>query len=47
MSLDGKNETGRSMIELLGVLSVVGVLAIGGIQCYTYAMAKFKSKSDN
>ena len=35
---DRKNEQGRSMTEMLGVLAVVGVLSIGGIAGYTYAM---------
>ena len=33
-------ETGRSMVEMLGVLAVVGVLSVGGIAGYTYAMNK-------
>lgn len=38
-----KNEqTGRSMVEMLGVLAIVGVLSVGGITGYTKAMAKFK-----
>ena len=38
-----KNEqTGRSMIEMLGVLAIVGVLSVGGIAGYSKAMAKFK-----
>ena len=31
-------ETGRSMVEMLGVLAIIGVLSIGGIAGYTYAM---------
>ena len=34
------NECGRSMVEILGVLAIIGVLSIGGIQGYTYAMNK-------
>ena len=33
-------EQGRSMVEMLGVLAVVGVLSVGGIAGYTYAMNK-------
>ena len=33
-------ESGRSMVEMLGVLAVVGVLSVGGIAGYTYAMNK-------
>ena len=29
------------MTEMLGVLPVIGVLSIGGIQGYTYAMNKY------
>ena len=35
-------EAGRSMVEMLGVLAIVGVLSIGGISGYSKAMAKFK-----
>ena len=34
-------ETGRSMVEMLGVLAVVGVLSVGSIAGYTYAMNKY------
>ncbi len=37
-----KNEVGRSMIEMLGVLAIVGVLSVGGITGYSKAMMKFK-----
>ena len=37
------NEHGRSMVEMLGVLAVVGVLSIGGIQGYSYAMNKYRA----
>ena len=37
------NEQGRSMIEMLGVLAIVGVLSVGGIAGYSKAMAKFKA----
>lgn len=36
------NETGRSMIEMLGVLAIVGVLSVGGIAGYSQAMSKYK-----
>ena len=36
------NETGRSMIEMLGVLAIVGVLSVGGIAGYSKAMEKMK-----
>ena len=36
------NELGRSMIEMLGVLAIIGVLSVGGISGYTEAMRKYK-----
>ena len=38
-----ENETGRSMIEMLGVLAIIGVLSVGGIAGYSKAMTKFKT----
>ena len=35
-------QSGRSMIEMLGVLAIVGVLSVGGIAGYSKAMEKFK-----
>lgn len=35
-------ETGRSMIEMLGVLAIVGVLSVGGIAGYSKAMEQWK-----
>ena len=35
-------QSGRSMVEMLGVLAIVGVLSIGGIAGYSKAMAKYK-----
>ena len=38
-----KNEqNGRSMVEMLGVLAIIGVLSVGGIAGYSKAMTKFK-----
>ena len=37
------NEKGRSMIEMLGVLAIVGVLSVGGIAGYSKAMGKYKT----
>ena len=36
------NCTGRSMIEMLGVLAIIAVLTVGGIAGYSKAMQKFK-----
>ena len=37
------SESGRSMVETLGVLAIMGVLAIGGIAGYRYAMDKYNA----
>jgi type II secretory pathway pseudopilin PulG len=37
------NQKGRSMIEMLGVLAIIGVLSVGGIAGYSKAMAKFRA----
>ena len=42
-NLRRKNESGRSMVEMLGVLSIVGVLSVGGISAYSTAMEKHKA----
>ena len=36
-------QSGRSMIEMLGVLAIVGVLSVAGIAGYSKAMAKYKT----
>ena len=38
-----KNESGRSMVEMLGVLAIIGVLSVGGIAGYTMAMNKYRA----
>ena len=38
-----KNESGRSMVEMLGVLAIIGVLSIGGIAGYTIAMNRYRA----
>lgn len=35
-------QSGRSMIEMLGVLAIAGVLSVSGIAGYTYAMTQYK-----
>ncbi len=37
------NQSGRLMIEMLGVLAIVGVLSVAGIAGYSKAMAKYKT----
>ncbi len=36
-------ENGRTMAEMLGVLAIIGVLSIGGISGYSYAMNKYRA----
>ncbi len=36
------NQSGRSMVEMLGVLAIIGVLSVGGIAGYSKAMNKYK-----
>ncbi len=38
----GSEQSGRSMVEMLGVLAIIGVLSVGGIAGYSKAMAKYK-----
>lgn len=38
-----KTEWGRSMIEMLGVLAIIGVLSAGGIAGYSSAMTSYKT----
>ena len=38
-----KKESGRSMIEMLGVLAIIGVLSIGGLAGYTMAMNRHRA----
>jgi len=40
--LSKNNQSGRSMVEMLGVLAIIGVLSVGGISGYSKAMAKYK-----
>ena len=35
-------ESGRSMIEMLGVLAIIGVLSVGGLSVYSQAMHRYK-----
>ena len=36
-------ESGRSMVEMLGTLAIIGVLSIGGIVGYNYAINKYRA----
>ena len=35
-------QSGRSMVEMLGVLAIIGVLSVGAIASYSKAMTKYK-----
>ncbi len=39
------NESGRSMVEMLGTLAIMGVLSIGGVAGYRYAMDKLNANT--
>ena len=39
---DIKVQKGRSMVEILGVLAIIGVLSVGGIAYYRYSLEKNK-----
>ena len=36
-------ENGRSMVEMLGTLAIIGVLSVGGIAGYSYGMDKYRA----
>lgn len=40
--MKNSSQYGRSMIEMLGVLAIIGVLSVGGIAGYSKAMEKYK-----
>ncbi|MBR6675082.1 MAG: hypothetical protein IKL32_04085 [Alphaproteobacteria bacterium] len=39
------SESGRSMVEMLGTLAIIGVLSIGGIAGYSYGMDKYRANT--
>ena len=39
----GMTESGRSMVEMLGVLAIIGVISIGAIGGYTYGMNRYRT----
>lgn len=43
MKLIKKNETGRSMIEMLSSLAIMGILSVGALYGYSYAMDKHRA----
>ena len=40
--MNNKNQNGRSMVEMLGVLAIIGVLSVGGIAGYSKAMLQLR-----
>ena len=36
-------ETGRSMVEMLGVLAIIGVITVGGLAGYNYGMNRYRT----
>ena len=38
-----REESGRSMVEMLGVLAIIGVLSVGGIAGYVTAMNRYQA----
>jgi len=42
LGMTKNTQSGRSMIEMLGVLAIIGVLSVGGIAGYSKAMQKYR-----
>ncbi|MBR3501953.1 MAG: prepilin-type N-terminal cleavage/methylation domain-containing protein, partial [Alphaproteobacteria bacterium] len=42
LAMTKNSQSGRSMIEMLGVLAIIGVLSVGGIAGYSKAMMKYR-----
>ncbi len=38
-----KSQSGRSMVEMLGVLAIIGVLSVGGIAGYSHSMRRHRA----
>ena len=38
-----KNESGRSMIEMLAVLAIIGVITVSALSGYSQAMMRYKT----
>ena len=43
MKQNNLNQSGRSMVEMLGTLAIIGVLSVGGIMGYSYGMDKYRA----
>jgi len=42
LAMTKNTQSGRSMIEMLGVLAIIGVLSVGGIAGYSKAMLRYR-----
>ena len=40
-----KNQSGRSMIEMLGVLAIIALLSVIGVAAYRYAVSRHEANS--
>ena len=40
-----KSQSGRSMVEMLGVLAIIGVLSVGGIAGYSLSMRRHRANT--
>ena len=40
-----KSQSGRSMVEMLGVLAIIGVLSVGGIAGYSLSMRRHRANA--
>ena len=38
------NESGRSMVEMLGVIAIIGVITVGGITSMGYVDSYYRTK---
>lgn len=45
MPLKTANESGRSMVEMLGVIAIIGVISIGGITSMSYVDSYFRTSA--
>lgn len=45
MPLNTSNESGRSMVEMLGVIAIIGVISIGGITSMSYVDSYFRTSA--
>ena len=46
MKIQKLAQSGRSMVEMLGVLAIIGVLSVGGIAGYSKAMFQYRINKD-